>query len=89
MFCAPSVKTGYKIEIYFFVSTQSYDAFWKRSVDNKLPYSTKYTEVKKECEDDLIKLLEASNCACLAVFPSTCTPYIHLKTCHCLGSVII
>lgn len=45
--------------------------------------------LKKECEDDLIKLLEASNCACLAVFPSTCTPYIHLKTCHCLGSVII
>ena len=25
--------------------------------------------LKKECEDDLIKLLEASNCACLAVFP--------------------
>ena len=45
--------------------------------------------LKKGCEDDLIKLLEASNCACLAVFPSTCTPYIHLKTCHCLGSVII
>ena len=45
--------------------------------------------LKKECEDDLIKLLEASNYACLAVFPSTCTPYIHLKTCHCLGSVII
>ena len=45
--------------------------------------------LKKECEDDLIKLLEASNCACLAVFLSTCTPYIHLKTCHCLGSVII
>ena len=44
--------------------------------------------LKKECEDDLIKLLEASNCACLAVFPSTCTPYIHLKTCHCLGSVM-